>query len=71
MTQTQPQPTFMQRCRAEWQRLNPHYLPETKGLLSVFKAAFREGWAAYFAPLRFVWWLVARSWRQRHVEANR
>ena len=67
---TQTQPTFMQRCRAEWRRLNPTCLPETKGLFAVFKAAFREGWVAYFAPLRFVWWLIARSWRQRHVEAN-
>ena len=59
------QSTFRQRCREEWQRLNPHYLPEAEGLLATFKAAFREGWAGYFAPLRFVWWLACDSWRQR------
>ena len=57
-------PSFIQRCRTEWRRLNPTYLPETKGLLATFKAGFREGWTGYFAPLRFVWWLVAQSWRR-------
>jgi len=43
-------PSFIQRCRTEWRRLNPKYLPETKGLLATFKAAFQEGWRGCFTP---------------------
>ena len=57
-------PTFRQRCRNEWQRLNPTYGNAEDGFSRAFFAAFRETVPGYFAPLRFLWWLVVNSWRQ-------
>ena len=56
--------TFSQRCQAEWQRLNPRYVKENDDVLTAVLAAFRETVPGYFAPLRFLWWLAVRSWRQ-------
>jgi len=58
------QSTFMQRCRDEWQRLNPNYVSEAEGVFPTLQAAFREALPGYFAPLRFLWWLVVHSWRR-------
>lgn len=58
-------PTFMQRCRNEWQRLNPSYRRKEDGFLRTVLAAFRETVPGYVAPLRFLWWLATKSWRQR------
>ena len=55
---------FSQRCQAEWQRLNPQYVRETDGFFKAFVAACRETMPGYFAPMRFLWWLAAKSWRQ-------
>ena len=59
------QPTFLQRCRSEWHRLNPRYVKDNDDVCTVFIAANRETLRGYLAPLRFLWWLVSCSWRQR------
>ena len=59
------QPTFLQRCRSEWHRLNPRYVRDNDDVRTVFVAASRETLWGYFAPLRFLFWLASHSWRQR------
>ena len=51
---------FIQTLLAEWARLNPpHYRPG-QDLREMFVSGFKEGWAAFFAPLKMLVWL-ARS----------
>lgn len=56
--------TFRQRCRNEWRRLNPRYVEENDGAFTVFLATWRETVPGYVAPVRFVWWLLVKSWRR-------
>ena len=58
------QSTFRIRCRDEWRRLNPKYIKADAGVLATVLAAGREAVPGYFAPLRFLGWLLVKSWRR-------
>ena len=54
---------FKERSRAEWKRINPTYVNPNQMIGQSFLSACQETLSGYFAPLRFIWWLVVRSWR--------
>lgn len=54
---------FIRRCREEWQRLNPTFVRSDASLRDVFFCACREGAYGFFAPLRFLWWLLLSAWK--------
>lgn len=54
---------FKERSRAEWKRLNPSYVNPSQPVSQTVLSACMETVPGYFAPLRFIWWLVVRSWR--------
>ncbi len=54
---------FMERCRAEWKRINPVYTTNNQSIGRTFLLACRETVPGYFAPLRFLWWMAVKSWR--------
>lgn len=54
---------FRERCRAEWNRLNPRSVGENDSPGRALLLAARDGGIGYFAPLRLIWWLLVRSWR--------
>lgn len=58
MTISYPSPTFKQDFLAQWRSLNPIYANSDAGLGQTFRNAFRESFAAYFAPLWMVGWLL-------------
>ncbi len=55
--------SFRQRCRTEWQRLHPPSTRANDGVFATLLSACRESVPGYFAPVRFLWWLVVDSWR--------
>lgn len=57
------QARFRERCWAEWKRLNPRYVVNNDTPWRAFIHGMHEGAIGYFAILRFVWWIVMRSWR--------
>lgn len=56
-------PSFQQRLREEWRRLNPRFASKEDSLQQSFLSGFREGFHGFWAPLRLFWWLLTRSWK--------
>jgi hypothetical protein len=54
---------FKHRFLAEWARLNPQFRDQDMNPWQSFLAGLHQGAYGYFAPLRILWWLCARSWR--------
>lgn len=57
--------TFKERCLAEWKRLNPRSISSSCSdtPVSAFVRTIYDGAIGYFAPVRFLAWLVLWSWR--------
>lgn len=55
--------TFKDRAKEEWRRLNPRVATKRDTLQQSFVVGFREGFYGFWAPLRFLWWLLTRSWK--------
>ena len=58
---------FKERSRAEWKRLNPTYVNPNQTIGQTFLSAGHETLPGYFSPLRFIWWVVVRSWRSSNT----
>jgi len=55
--------TFKDRAQEEWRCLNPRVARKSDTFHQRFVAGFREGLYGFWAPLRFLWWLLTRSWK--------
>lgn len=54
---------FFLHCQIEWKRLNPKYVRPDDNFWRMFVYAMHEAAIGFFAPIRFLWWLITRSWR--------